>query len=428
MSSATRIYLELDGRFYVYGAGRVTELTGLWDVTEEGMVVSDMPGSVSRVMQVPVEPKYAHFMARRGLEEEGEFDRPPALITHWREKRGKTDSEIFFTALPRHIYEHYLAHVHEASEPIIICCLYGALYELVKRYGKQCPVAVVFQRGRTADLVIGRGQRVYFANRSMVFDDTRERIRSLWDMVLSDIRAAEAENRIKTGKLVFVSWINSAPPPWEEDPGFQVEAFPGEKLDFEGYKYRASLFNALKTLSPAGSFSPIREKWAFRAKRAVAPLNVIVLICMILAFFGHLHFSNDARALESAYDRMARRLASVRQVQRLPKSISSYEDALSFVERLYRASRLPGCVEIVTELSGAFRGAAVVESLDVDYGESGVTAQVKGKIEAPFAEAHKEYLKALRVLQEKGYRIGDGSFVAGIGSSGFSLKFSKGIK
>lgn len=423
-AGVSRTYIELDGRLYAYERGRLNEIIDLSGITG-GLFLSDFPGSISRVMEVEADPKFADIMARRKIEEEGEFDQAPSIIVHWCRKRAKNRADIFVTAVQNGTYEQYLRHSHESEEPLLIYALYGLLYEVIKQKAAKRPVAVVFQHGTVADLVVGHGKRIYFAGRAMAFDDSQEQIRNLWDMVLSDIRTTEAENKISVDRVIYLSWIDSVPPPWSGDLGFQLQTMPEEVVDFNGNTYRSSLIAATRELHPGCSLSSASDKWAYRAKSAIFRLNIILLIASIIAFGGHFYFSQKAAALHTAYLNIKRELCSLSSMQPIAQPAPGYGDIVLFIKRLQRASRLPGYNELVNDLSDACGEPVKVEMLNSTYGKDGLVAELRGHIDVPFAVAHKVYQRALLILSKKGYEIEDSSFSTSISESRFSLKLLK---
>ncbi|RLB34804.1 MAG: hypothetical protein DRH12_17145 [Deltaproteobacteria bacterium] len=424
LAAVNRLYLELDGRLYAYDKGGLNELVDLSEITG-GLLVSDFPGSISRVMEVETGPKFADVMARRRIEEEGEFDQAPSIIAHWLRKRAKNRTDIFVTALPYSTYEQYLDHSCECEEPLLIYCLYGLLHEVIKRKAKKRPVAVVFQHGRVADLVVGHRKRIYFANRAMAFDESQEQIQNLWDMVLSDIRATEAENKITVDRVIYLSWIDSVPPPWSGDLGFQLLTMPEEVVDFNGNTYRCSLITAVRQLHPGCSISGGADKWAYRAKSAIFGLNLVLLMASIIAFGGYFYFSQRAATLQTKYLKMKHEVDSLSNMRPSAQPVPGYGDILSFIKRLERASRLPGYKELVNDITDAWGQPVTVETLNSTYGKDGMVEELRGYIDAPFAAAYKVYQRALLVLSKKGYEIEDSSFSTSIKESRFSLKLLK---
>ena len=420
-------YIELDGGLYVYKRGQLREGEDLSEITG-GLFLTDFPGSISKLMEVEADPKFADIMARRKIEEEGEFDQVPHIIVHWCRKRAKNRADVFVTAVPNSTYEQYLRYSHECEEPLLIYCLYGLLYEVIKQKAAKRPVAVVFQHGTVADLVVGHGKRIYFAGRAMAFDDSQEQIHNLWDMVLSDIRTTEAENKINVDRVIYLSWIDSVPPPWSGDLGFQLETMPEEVVDFNGKTYRCSLITAITGLHPRCSISGGADKWAYRAKTAIYRINVVLLIATIIAFGGYFYFSQKTLALQSEYLKIKRELCSLSSMQSSVQPALGYDDILLFIKRLQRSYRLPGYKELVNDVSDACGESVTVEMLSSAYGKDGLVAELRGHIDVPFAAAHKVYRNALMVLRKKGYEIENSSFSTSISESRFSLKLLKRLR
>ncbi|MBW1730359.1 MAG: hypothetical protein JRH08_01360 [Deltaproteobacteria bacterium] len=423
--SSEKIYLELDGHLFLYEAGHLSELGDPSEIIEESIFVTDFPDSISRIIQVETPPKYADVMARRNLEEAGEFDQPVTVITHWKKKKRKNTTDIFFTAVPIQSYNHYMTHVEETSAPILLFPLYTVLHQTLKKNARKSPIAVIFQHGRSADLIIGTKKKIYFANRSMAFDETPEQIYALWDMVLSDIRSTEAENRIKITKALFISWIDSTPPEWKGDLGFNLDSLAEETLELEGRSYRTSFFKVVRKLDVAASISGPSEKLAYYSRKAILPLNLILLLAVCLVFFGYMYFTRQANALNMSYQNLVSELVSVKQLQPKIGGHVPYEETLAFVKRLERASRVPSYKEFVNDLSDAFGEGMVVELLKVDYGQGGLLAEVHATVKAPFGQAHRGYQRSLWILRKKGYCIEDSSFSTNIQASHFLLKLTK---
>ena len=426
--SPKHIYVELDGRLYDYCSGKMHGLSDLSDVSGEGILITEFPGSISRVMEVGTSPKFADVMARRRIEEEGEFDQPISIVAHWKRKRASNSTQIFLTAVPHHNYEQYMTHLQEVQEPIILYPLYGVLHQAVKHYGNKGPVAVVFQHGNVADLLIGSSKRVFSANRSVAFDETSAQVEALWDMVLSDIKAAEVKNKIKVQRVILVSWIDTQPPKWPGDLVFHVDSAKEETLEVEGQTYRASLFGLIRRLPVGASISRGMEKWMFRARRAIMPLNLIILLASALAFSGNWYLSNKVEALQIRYQQMARDLSSVGELRSRIQMPPQSADKVAFVKRLHRAARLPSYKALINDLADAFGNQMTADLLDANYGKSELKAEVRGHIKSPFESAHKAYQQSKTILRKKGYEITESSFSTSINESRFVLRLSKLVK
>ena len=187
---STQYVVELDNTFYNCSGDRLEKVEDLRDIKGDRWFISDLPGAVSRTMTVESPVKYVEVMVRKHLQEAGEFDEPIKIITHWKKKKGGNTTDIFFTALPSRLYYQYHDQAKDRQDNLLLFPLYSILYGVLKRMRHSNPVAVVFQHGRFADLIIGRRKRVFYANRCMTLDHSGEQISSLWEMVRSDIQYA----------------------------------------------------------------------------------------------------------------------------------------------------------------------------------------------------------------------------------------------
>ncbi len=427
LNPAMPVYIELDNRFYACRAGKVDELSGLADVTE-GVLVTDFPDSLTRVMNVNSEPKFADVMARRQIEEEGEFDQSVHIIPYWRKQRVRNSTDIFLTALPRRTYEQYMNHVQEAEEPLILYSLYNVLYEAIKRHGRKGPVAVVFQHGKVVDLIIGTSKMVYSANRSKAFDDTAGQLDALWDMVLSDIRSAEAENRIRVERVLLVSWIDTRAPVWKDISGFHLEFIEEDILKIEGKRRKVSLPGLIKHMPVGASISGGIERWAFSLQKVILPLNLMILCVTVFVFILYFCFSGRVRAMEADYQGILKELYAGEKLQTRAEIPARYTKVTGFINRIYRASRFPGYKRLVNDLTDAFGAQMTVELIDGSYGESGLNADIRGLISMPFDQAYRTYQRAILILNKKGYRVDKSSFSTTISKSHFVLKLARTIK
>ncbi|MGD2151526.1 MAG: hypothetical protein PVF99_13025, partial [Desulfobacterales bacterium] len=193
--------IELDGVLYHLSGGRLKQIDDLNKIKGEFRFVSDMQEVVSRTMTVEAPAKYAEFVVRKRLQESGDFDEPVTVLTHWKKKREKNTCDIFFSALPTRRYHAYLEKIRGNEDGVMAVPLYSFLYNILKQIRTEDPVAVVFQHGRFADLIIGNKKQVYYSNRCVAFDISPEQIATLWDAVRADIQTAQTENGIKINKV-----------------------------------------------------------------------------------------------------------------------------------------------------------------------------------------------------------------------------------
>ena len=210
--------VELDGRTYGIRGREIEQIEDIKDLSGARLLVTDMQDGISHIMTVEAPLKYAELVVQRKLQESGEFKEPVNIITHWKKKRGKNLTEIFFTAVPVHVARYYFEQLREREEALLVFPLYFALFEMLTQLRIHEPVGVVFQHHRFAELLIGTPKQMYYANRCVAFDTSDEQIQALWETVLSEIKTVEDDHRIKIEKIFSLNWINSGPAPqWPAD-------------------------------------------------------------------------------------------------------------------------------------------------------------------------------------------------------------------
>ena len=163
MNNNNRQYvIELDGVIYSLKGNRLKQIKDLNGSKGEFCFITEMQETISRTMTVEAPVKYAEFVVRKRLQESGDFDEPVKVLTHWKKKKGKNTTDIFFTALPVRYYHAYLEKIRGNEDGILMLPLYAFLYNILKQIRSEDPVAVVFQHGRFADLIIGNKKQIYY--------------------------------------------------------------------------------------------------------------------------------------------------------------------------------------------------------------------------------------------------------------------------
>ena len=274
--NSRRYVIELDGITYGFSKNRLEQIVELKDLEGDKWLVTDMHEAISRTMTVDAEYKYVEIMVRRKLQESGEFDEPVSIITHWKKKKGKNTTDIFFTALPTQIYYSYLDRIKEDENNIILFPLYSVLFGILKRIRSKKPVAVVFLHNRFADLIIGTKNRIYYANRCVAFDTSNEQLAALWDTIRTDIKGAKADHGIEVSKVFWHNWTDSAPEPdWSDEPEIKISCFDREDVSFEKEKQAISFLKAVRAQPCSASSSPSLAKVFYYAGKSIIYLNMI---------------------------------------------------------------------------------------------------------------------------------------------------------
>lgn len=428
MSNAIKQYaIELDGTLFICSEDRVEQVADLRDVRGDRWLISDFEGAISRRMTIEAPVKYVEVMVRRNLQETGEFDEPVTVITHWKKKKGPNTTDIFFTALPTRLYYQHLDHAKEYKDNLLLFPLYSILFAALGHMRQTDPVSVMFQHGRFVDMIIGTRKRVYYAGRCVAYDESDEQISSLWNMVSSDIRNTETENRIKVVKVLAITWIDSqAEPEWPEDMECELCSMEEEAVSLDGETHSVSFPNALRMLSGLEAISGTMEKTAYYSRRSLSFLNAFLFLIAILFFVGYLWYDHRADLIKEDLDTVATRIAVLSEESPLVEV--PYKKTLDFVRELARYRKIPALNQVINDMSESLAEGMTVDMVKADYGRDEVKMEALAKIEAPFDVAYRGYRWFMSAMRQKGYDVGESEFNTTIQESQFLIRLKKSIR
>ncbi|MEJ2038643.1 MAG: hypothetical protein P8X55_06870 [Desulfosarcinaceae bacterium] len=367
----------------------------LTEVCGEKWLVTDFQEALSRLMTVEGPVKYAELLVRRKLQESGEFEEPVQIIPHWKKKRGRNATDIFFTAVPARLADFYFQVLRRQADVTMVVPMYALMWGTLKQLRSGNPAAVVLRHGRFADVLIGDQGRIYFANRCVAFDTEPEQLQALWQTVLADITDAETEHRIKVGKVVCLNWLEAeARPLWPDDMLARVVTPVGGVLAFEGTTFQNAWPATLDLLSLQMSASPLADKCCYAANRL-----------------------SERAALEQE-------IRAFRLEQPKPANEADFKTLLGFIHNIDERRRLPEYRKIIADLTEGDFPELTLERLKIDYGGDKVNVELFGDIQAPFDTAHGGYQELTRRLRQRGYKIVENKFETQISSSKIVLKFT----
>ena len=421
--------IELDGLMYSFSGDQLKQVVDLKDIKGDTWLITDMQEAISRTMTVDAAKRYVDVIVRKKLQELGEFDDSVSVLTHWKKKRGANTTEIFFSALPSRLLSRYFELSREHEDNIIIFPLYSVLFDVLKRIKPQEPVAVIFQHNRFADLIVGTGKKVYYANRCVAFDTTDEQISNLLETVKTDIDAVERDNRIKVTKTYLLTWIDSGLlPEWSLDTQREIYSFENEAITFNSKVKNISFLTALETLSGKESISPPVEKALYYTRRFAGYLNLVFFIAALLLSSGYFYYNHGADVKADEAKRVERKIDMIHFD--IPPGVKEekLKNTLKFVKQLDSYKSSPSYKKVINDISGSVSRNMKFNVVKLDYSGSELQLEVFGRIEAPFNMAHKGYRDFLASLKQRGYLVSESRFDTQIRNSEFVIKLKKRIK
>lgn len=430
--------IELEDGLFHLDKNRLTQLDDYSQARDCRFLVSAFDKAVTRVMHVESEVKYAEVMAARKLQDEGEFDEPVSVITHWKTRRGKKSTDIFFTALPSRTYYNYLEKVQNHESLLLLVPFFSVLAHIVEIVKNKVPIAVVLRHGRYADLVIGQSNRFFYATRCMAFDTSSAQIESLWETLGREISMASRENSIKVQKMITLNWVDVTEPvpvtvAMGLDPDLAMDmthfTFDRESVEFKDNFYQISLLGALDAYPWSKAIAQGSGKLVYAADRAASwTMAALALLMIVLAVCG-LYFSSRSIEVEKRIQPIESRISKLvsERTQERPE-LPDYQPVMAFADTLFHNRNMPSLKEIINDLSTGMFAGAKIEELKIGYEGHDVRIRLAGAVTEKFHTAHNVYQGLLKHLEQSGYRIKDHEFETRVESSRFRLDLLWSVK
>ena len=429
MKNKKQYVIELDGAIYHLKGKHLKQISDIKESKGEFRFITEMQKTISRTITVEAPVKYAEFVVRKRLQESGDFDEPVKVLTHWKKKRGRNTTDIFFTALPARNYYAYLEKIRGNEDGILMIPLYGLLYNVLKQIHTENPAALVFQHGRFVDLIVGDKKQIYYSNRCVAFDMSDEQMEVLWDAVRTDIQTAQDENKIKVNKVYQVNWIDSKDcPEWTENEEYESYHLEEESLSFNDETYQNSFSMALKSRSGNGGISPGLEKIYHFTQKWTAPLNILLFIFLLAVSGGSFLCQKNANMLEREIKQMNRQaivLQSENALNAIP--LKTYKETVGFIKGLVYYNDAPSYLHVLSDVATGLSPDMETEILKIDYSNNAMLLEIFGKIRTTFNTAHKGYQQFVSFMKSKGYSVVENRFDTDINDSKYLIKFTKRI-
>ena len=420
--------IEMDGHFYRWQGDELTTIADLRGLPGDKRLVTDFQEGSSRVMTVEGPLKYSELLVRRKLQESGEFEEPVRIITHWKKKRGKNTTDIFFTAVPTRLASFYFDELRNQAHITLVFSVGGILWEVVKKNRSKAPMAVVLRHDRFAELLIGSADRVYFSGRCVAFDSAEEQIQALWETIRSDIEAVANENRVEISRVVHLNWLAAHDTPiWPEQWQERFITLEQQTVRFEEEIQPLGLLGAVKLPSARHSVSPGMERGLYYTRRWAPLFNLGLALAVFLLLAGMVRYQRQTQSLEIQQSAVQHQITQIHFDRSVPEVPADFAQRLTFLQKLARQRHVPSYQEVINDLSRAAFGALQLQRLKVDYAPERLAVELYGDIQAPFDQAHSGYQIFLQKLERLGYVVEENRFETQISQSKVVLKLSRPI-
>lgn len=421
--------LELDGLTYRLSSKTLQREADFQSAGGCKFLVSDFDKSISRVMHVAADIRYAEAVVAKTLQNEGEFDEPVTVITHWKKKQGNKSTDIFFTALSSRSYFQYLDKITRHEDFLMLIPVFRVLSVFISQLNPKEPIAVIFRHNRFADLVIGKKNQFYLATQCMAFDTSEAQTDVLWETVLREISTQARTSSVSIKKMIVLNWIDTKEEiPLMETPGIERYIFNPEPIAFDNTLHLISFPRALSLFLPMEGISPKNGKLFFYCEKFVPYIMGFFITAIILMLFGAYFYSSKTGPLTENVTALEQRLNQINNVAMTQPRESDYLETLKFVDTLFHSRNLPSCKDVINDISMGVSSSILVEEISIDYPGRNLRIRLTGRIEADFDRAYKDYQVLVSHLLKNGYNLDGNTFNTRIDSSRFELSLSRGIQ
>ncbi|MCP4746473.1 MAG: hypothetical protein GY874_10110 [Desulfobacteraceae bacterium] len=414
--------VELDGALHLLSPDQTQIVDDIEDVKGDKWLVTDLQEAISRQMTVDGPSQYADLMVRRKLQEAGEFEEPVHVISHWKKKRSKNTTDVFFTAVPLRVANYYLETLRQHAGITLVVPIYAVLLKILIDEALNGPVAVVLRHDRFAEVLVGDKKKVYFANRCVAFDNEAERINALWETIDSDISGVEKEHRLKLSKLICLSWPDANEPDCPPDGKLQKMA------SFQSLNIGVTAkLRTMGKLSLGQSISSQTDKLFFLSRQWAWAANFSLLILTLLFAIGWVYCRQNAEQTQNRLADIEQEIRSFRRKQTNMPDITGYKETLDFVREIEKKKSLPSYTTILKDLTWPEFANLELERLKLNYMDDYVRVELYGLINSPFDKAHDRYRNFLNLIESRGYSIEEKNFETKISESQVVLKLKRPV-
>lgn len=421
--------VELDGSLSIDVRGELQPLDDLRRIDGDCRVVSDLQGAIARSMTVEADSRYVELMISKKMQESGEFDEPATVISHWKKKRARNTTDIFFTALPTRSYYQYLEMVKESQNHLVLLPLQSVLLAALRKKSGHGPTAVVFQHDRFADVIVGTRDKVWYANRAVAFDTSPEQIQSLWETVRTDVHTAANERRRSIHKIHVLTWTTSQPLPEWTDPDAPELVLMDQQAVRENDEVRmASLPDMVHSTSGGQAIATRMEKACYGAWRALPYVNMLLLLLTLVCIVGGFWYRLQAAGLQNQVAALRADALKINDHSPADSSLADYAPVVKFLGELRDARSLPGYGQLLRDFSTGADSELQLEVFKADYDSGKVQVEAFGIARAPFDRSYGAYQGLQQKLRQRGYKILEQHFDTRIDRSDFTLRMVKELR
>ncbi|MBT8764146.1 hypothetical protein KFV02_09400 [Desulfohalobiaceae bacterium Ax17] len=365
------------------------------------------------ILTIDGQPKYAHILARKKLQEQGELTDEYELHFVTRRKISKSRTEFLYQLLPREKHYNLLDKATKTRQGYLLFDTLGLLYGLFLGLKRKKAVALALHIPEAILLLAGRRGRVFWARRYALAGDDEHALQEGIFACVQDLLTQSGGEDIEQ-----IEWLEGLAdnPVWPQilPQGVSFYRWPLYILELDGRKVWSSLPGAVRHVSKKACFGPKNEIWALGLEKIEKWVWAAMLGLSLSFGASAILFDKTNKQVELEISQLEQ------QAQELVKDIKELQEPLQKLQRYSKEdlSRLrelaqnikdatlsPKLIEIWNGLAKLKPRVCRIEALEIKYIKDGVQVRLEGTIDADLIQAQSVFTKYLAMLEEAGYKI-----------------------
>ncbi|MBF0283202.1 MAG: hypothetical protein HQL51_01955 [Magnetococcales bacterium] len=488
--SQEKLILDIKGVSYLLTRKNLQKLVDIRDVKGDKWVISDfIAGVPPRVMTVEAPMQYADMLLLRKLQQSGDIAGIPRVITHKKVARGKTSTEVFFSAMREDDFKPYEDRASEDPDQHLLFSINALLYAELSAAPPKKNVLVMYEHDRHVDYVVGRDGKVLGANRISAYSADVSAKEGLAESLKIELRNLEDSLRFKVETIRYFNWMEgqslgsadtgmlTGDAPSSSSSGFgsggsqEISSGGWGSVGKDEATGKSSGWDAALQSGVSSVDKAIQNLSSWVMKLASdLQVECVLLPCQWFDLDGgHTIITSVPEAAKRLSDgwcanppkelyayraqrlapltvllswvlvfslyigaqminQRATNLSALAMGTETPDSVvldPDHKTVTEFANRLYFLKSAPSLQEIFAEMTKARRENQYFDKVTVEYANNDAVISLQGRITSGFDLASKEHEAFVAQMRNQGYRLMENKLTTDVMQINFSLKFGR---
>ncbi len=409
---------EFDGKLFIDKDQSLHPIANLDDIDGAKKILTDFNNQAfARVIYIESQPKYAELLAKKKINDSGEFDDSIDLHVHKKQKVSDL-TKLYCTPIPAHVLEHYRNLVASNDNGIVLSSIHDALWATIKKYNFSEPTVLVFTHYKSYEVLIASAKQVYFAGKFNAFEYDRESITSIWDVIGNEVKKIQVElsDSIKSAYL-YHGGIE------QEIVNVITNKLSSLSIDLTIPKVSAGKKHNLHLLMKSLDLSPLMgsflDKAAFFFQKNSSAINFSVVFIALSLFAFSAYAKLEIKSLNESTNNKNSAIKQFKlPVVNIPDDLAQN---IGFYQQLRNTVQEKQISDVFADLATAASEYVTINKLNFSQNQSISSIKVNGNIVSSFDDAYQSYKKMIASLNSDGYTVTEELFTTNINQSDFSF-------